>query len=84
MLFESAFNMEVCQLYNFVTHSFIFKINVLYSKDAVVMVGDIFCFKQTTFKISMFVSVYYHTGLMIKTPLARLPVCERKLAKLVL
>ena len=42
ILFDSAFNMEVCQLYNFVTHSFIFKINVFPSKNAVVMVGDIF------------------------------------------
>ena len=45
ILFDSAFDMEVCQLYNFVSH---------------------------------------YISLMIKTPLARLPVCERKLAKLVL
>ena len=32
----------------------------------------------------MFVSVYYHTRLMIKTALAQLPVGARKLAKLVL
>lgn len=32
----------------------------------------------------MFISVYYHTGLMIKTTLAQLPFLTRKLAKLVL
>lgn len=36
-----------------------------------------FCFKQTTFKTSMFISVYYHTGLLIKTALAQLPVGAR-------
>jgi hypothetical protein len=45
LLLYSAFDLEVCQLYNFVAH---------------------------------------YNFLMIKTPLAQLPVCERKLAKLVL
>ena len=51
ILFDSAFNMEVCQLYNFVTHSFIFKINVFCSKDAVVMVGDIFVSSKPPLKL---------------------------------
>ena len=51
MLFDSAFNMEVCQLYNFVTHSFMFKINVFPSKDAVVMVGDIFVSNKPPLKL---------------------------------
>ena len=51
MLFDSAFNMEVCQLYNFVTHSFIFKINVFPSKDAVVMVCYIFVSNKPPLKL---------------------------------
>lgn len=51
LLFDSAFDMEVCQLYNFVTHSFIFKINVFCSKDAVVMVGDILVSNKPPLKL---------------------------------
>lgn len=42
LLFKYIRSIKTCQLDNFVTHSFIFKINVFPSKDAVVMVGDIF------------------------------------------